>query len=795
MSGSQQNTFRPAASPTRQAALPGRPTPNPAPLRPYDRIAPQQNTAPTPPPRGDSGAMQVARALSDMNPRLGALMDTYMAQQRVEEAGEADSAATMAALQSNISSWADAVKATPDLADRSPYFRRIYEDRLARMAVQRRGNELTAEYWNSPLAGSEDPAAINGWLNERMVETLKGFSENPNQRAAAAEEIRTQAQQLIRGHQANAVRNLVSRNEDSFSSAVGAVFDTAGQRSIPATPGIGALAPTELRSHYEAASAETGIPVNVLMAQGHHESGGFAADVLNGTRRGTRGEIGLAQVLPSTAADPGYGLAPISEADLLDPGKAILFQARYLKARAEAAGVKDWSNPNEAVRGLASYNGQGPASLGYGREVLGKAGGVGGVAGSNLDLASSLERLEAEARAQGVDGRRINSILAHATAEAMVRQGREDFAELGFRKRPDGTPGFATTAEGRQIIDRARERILSRRVQEENRQWTQEQRAKATRTEDVSKLVGDALIGQLAQGQAPMLTPEVLSKVNEVGGADAVKAVMTLNEALQKPAEQSRAGVLAQLELQATQGKLDEQDLLPLLGNRMVSLGDFQRVATMVRDVRADPMLSDGTVQTAIAQAQDIVGDPDKMASRTPFFRQPEAANAIRSALMESLIAFRKEKPTSSRGEVIEHIHREVERLVPVYAPGKDLASWRLAQVQAKGVLPDGRRIAQPGDGSSNPPPSSPPPATETPKGPAEGSSGKPGTVTTGDVMPAPGVDWRTTPVFASRARLAEAFREWRENPTGTGPYARWLLEAKGSDALTFYRAQQRLLR
>jgi soluble lytic murein transglycosylase-like protein len=120
----------------------------------------------------------------------------------------------------------------------------------------------------------------------------------------------------------------------------------------------------------QAAAARSGVPYNVLAAKIRQESG-FRPDA-----RGAAGEIGIAQVMPATAARPGYGLSPIELSALSDPAQAIPWGAQYLAARARAAGVRDWTRPDQVARGLAAYNGAGPAARAYGRQVAQMAGMV-----------------------------------------------------------------------------------------------------------------------------------------------------------------------------------------------------------------------------------------------------------------------------------------------------------------------------------------------------------------------------------------------------------------------------------
>ncbi len=116
---------------------------------------------------------------------------------------------------------------------------------------------------------------------------------------------------------------------------------------------VGADGPHPLESAFANAAASTGVPVAVLKAMARQESG------LNPNAVGKNGEVGLIQVKPSTARDPGYGVAGVDPETLKDPKANALFGAQYLAARAKAAGVTDWSDKQQLAKALMAYNGGG----------------------------------------------------------------------------------------------------------------------------------------------------------------------------------------------------------------------------------------------------------------------------------------------------------------------------------------------------------------------------------------------------------------------------------------------------
>jgi soluble lytic murein transglycosylase-like protein len=122
----------------------------------------------------------------------------------------------------------------------------------------------------------------------------------------------------------------------------------AGQAAAAAAGGGAATVPPDLLPIYQATSKRTGIPIDVLLAQAKQESGFNPAAV------GKSGEIGLHQIMPSTARDPGFGLRGIDPATLTDPATNINFAASYMLAR--SGGKIDFSNPAAVDAALAKYN-------------------------------------------------------------------------------------------------------------------------------------------------------------------------------------------------------------------------------------------------------------------------------------------------------------------------------------------------------------------------------------------------------------------------------------------------------
>lgn len=628
----EERQYRPTASPRPTTAIPTAPVVGPEPVRQSDRLAPQMGSLPTPPNAGPNGLMQLGQSLSSIVPGLDRLLQSYGEGVRKVEETEANVAAEQAARTAHIQTWADAVKENPGLASRSPYYRGIYEGRLARTAVQRQSNALLAEYFQSEVATSTDPNAIQGWLSERLNGTLEKFSGSQPALAAASDELRRQAEQLSNTHTQRAVRNLVERNEDSFNSAVGAVYDQAAQR-------------------------------------------GFSQEWVSG----------------------------------------------------------------------------------------------------------ELTRLQNEARAQGLDGRAINRVLIAQTEEAMVRHGRPDLARVGSVPRPDGTPGFGTTAEGRQAFNRAADRIQSRNVQASNLAYTQLMRQRAEQERNAHKAVAAEIFSQMEDGRDPSVSPQTLRAVAEIDPPLAGKVMEMVNKA-RDFARSDDPVVAFALEAGLGQGSVNGTTIFSAFMDRRLSLSTAQRLYKQWETMSRDPMLNDQAVGRVIDEAQRLVGDPNQMGG---IFRRPQEAAAISFQLRQSLIDFRKANPSATLGDAVSFLQQESEKLIPVYAPGMNLERLRLERVQQEG-LPRGARQSNTGPAPAGPQPTARQSTSQRqPTAPVEATT----------IPPSPTVDWNRSPVFATRAELQSAYESFKQNPQDlTNPLTQWAIRGNVQNIPQFVQRQLTLI-
>ena len=136
--------------------------------------------------------------------------------------------------------------------------------------------------------------------------------------------------------------------------ARGGAVDTSSIPNLPYSDVNDTDTPSPyLMKIFEEASRSSGIPLNALLAIAKQESN------FNPHARGSSGEVGLMQIMPSTARQPGYGMSPLADTDLADPHKNVMFGANYLAAVGKNAGVKDFNDPEQLAIALKRYNGGG----------------------------------------------------------------------------------------------------------------------------------------------------------------------------------------------------------------------------------------------------------------------------------------------------------------------------------------------------------------------------------------------------------------------------------------------------
>jgi soluble lytic murein transglycosylase-like protein len=203
-------------------------------------------------------------------------------------------------------------------------------------------------------------------------------------------------------------------------------------RALGTVDAFAARVPEPWRPVAEQAARENGLPPVLLLALLGLESGGRAG----ATSRA--GAVGPAQIMPASAADPGFGMAPLPRDALTDPARAIPWAAQYLARLRDHFG-------GDIGKALAAYN------AGHARVTAAERAGAAlpeetrnyiatlmpaaGGAGAMLP-AAEVARIAARLRADhAAETQAATAGQAQARAE-LERQIAENLAAIGVNGRP-----------------------------------------------------------------------------------------------------------------------------------------------------------------------------------------------------------------------------------------------------------------------------------------------------------------------------------------------------------------------
>lgn len=321
-------------------------------------------------------------------------------------------------------------------------------------------------YQDSGMLELANPQLASILRQRRFAEMLmqQGADASPAQHPLQA--VARVAQALLGGYSAlradDKMDEIGQKQDKDAADFMKAMQPQTTQSPLSGMPAAVAGQPTamapDLMQHFQVASARTGVPVPVLVAQAQQESN------LNPDAVGKAGEVGVMQVHPRTARDPGFGLAPVDPATLRDPGRNIQFGADYLAARAKAQGVTDWNDPKQRAAGLTAYNGGGDPNYAQNVEArLPNAGGGPVVIGATSTVAPGADiealngeaaRLRALAR-QGLTSQnpRIRALAGSLGSEADAIERRAEAERVRIEGRDFQTQNIQTQ---RQIAEQNR---------------------------------------------------------------------------------------------------------------------------------------------------------------------------------------------------------------------------------------------------------------------------------------------------------------------------------------------------
>ena len=212
------------------------------------------------------------------------------------------------------------------------------------------GDNLTAMYLT-------DPKLAQALRKQQYAYNLLNQSQDDKPVISPWQGVSKLAQALLGGYLLNktdaevkAAGDAQDKETADFNSRIAPLLMGGGSSPAPATepaappvkPAV-YQAPGDLGPLVEQASASSGVPASQIARYLMRESGGDpnAANPTSTAR-------GVAQILQSTAENPGYGVPPLAASDRMVPEKAVPWLANYVAARGKAAGVTDWNDPAQA---------------------------------------------------------------------------------------------------------------------------------------------------------------------------------------------------------------------------------------------------------------------------------------------------------------------------------------------------------------------------------------------------------------------------------------------------------------
>jgi muramidase (phage lysozyme) len=779
-------TFTPRARPVDTVGVQTRLAALPTPVAPVRPQAPEMAPLPAMPVKSNTD--QLVSALAGFGKSLGTFMDTRQAKQNKDDETEAE----LTAIRDNVATWSEAVRSDPSLADKSPYFRQMYEARVARTKVQTIGFKLLAEYQKNPIAGSDDPTVIQKFLSDGFKPVIDGAT-HAAERDAMLDEVNRVSRQFTASHAKNAVQNLNYRNAVSYGQSVDGTFTEAAVKGGTAAYKTADPVAKDLKPHEAAllngiAGGESAGKYNV-----RYTPSGGATFQLTGMHPGIyepgpdgpSSAAGRYQFVKSTwdslpAEAKGDGTFSPENQD-----RAALWLARrdYRKA---TGGDLDADLQNEgfspriqkalAPTWQALKGNHGRHAETYRATATRYAEGGGGDASGVFTLARSIHRQEAEGVAQGMAQSDIDSRTVDSAISAAMRYRDATYLDVPLQKRPNGQPGAGEVPGMRDKLDQARKQLHALRVKEEDETYRRQERDEKRRSDKATQFISEQLYEALDKGDVLKLPPALLARINKDFGNDTAEKVLKIQKTLSDYQGQEDSREVIRLEMEANENRLSDTDLHKAIETGTLKNPEtIRRLLKTQRENRDSSLLADRTVVDILQDVAKIVGDRGEFG----VFKKPAEAQRAVDSLRRAVIEYERKNPAKTRSEVISWLMDEQRKVTAFYAPKHKY-----------NTTPDydGSTPVMPTPAKSGVTPPSPAAAPAKPASPSPAAS--PQATRRG---PAEEVDWRTTPVYESLAAL-EADNANRRNPSSH--FARWAKDKGFSpeDAAAFISIQRSLL-
>ena len=783
MAGIERQQFRPTASPVNTVGVQLRWAEGVKPVQAPQPLAPTMADGPTPPPRGPNSMMQLGEALSALSPRVASAFDQYFKGKNAEDATEAD----LIAQQNSDLSWADAVRRDPALADRSPYFRQAYEGRTVKTRINNKATQLLAEYYTSEIANSEDPTAVNGWLQERLKDTLKDV-KSPAEMAAAREELERVSGQFISVHRENSRTNLIKKNLDSAFNdyateldqyaikgqavpfktddpVIAGKFDGSDPRAKMKAAFLNGIAGGESAGKYNIRYTPKGGALFDLNGQHPRiyepgpEGPSSAAGRYQFTWRTWKAVTG--GNVPFTPENQDKAALVLAENDykqrtgrnLWDDMEKEGFSPRIQKTLGPtwAALKGNWG------RHQATYN---ESLRKYGEEPSGF-----GKDNANLpELVESVQAKEAKLRGQGIDGDTINKMSVKMVTEAAIRHGDTKLLDVLLQNRPDGTPG-AGFGKYRTEVEQAAQTILANRIKmDEHEAKLKEQQRKLTIRKETSGIM-EKLVKQMDGDEMPRIEPAEIARLNTIDPDLGEKAV-SLTKSFQDLDKTEDPTVVSAFAADVYGGRATTQDVFNWSVNRQIK--DPTTIRNFFEEARRNEnsdVLTKNIVSSSIKEIEAIVGEADYTGAPRNTNKSVNALTEFRRAIFD----YAEQNPgDTNSGKFFKYVTEQRDIVLKNWAPeDKQLDKAKPnAPVAESAVTAPTKPDASKGSTSSQQPREAP--------------------------TPGPGKDYRKVPLFLNRQALEIEVQNARDRKPNL--IKEWLKHNPGATAKDFIDAQRALL-
>lgn len=751
-----------------------------APVAPVKPLAPTMGQLPAPAPINNQ-AEQLVQALVGFSTGVAKLASQYDEQRRKDDEREAE----FEAMKSEAKSWEEAVRNDPSLASKSPFFKDVFQARVASTSMQRRIGELQAEYYNSDIKNSTDPGAIQKWFIERIQPTLDQFKD-PAERQAAIDQAIKQAQAFAQAHATNATNNLLQKNSETYGAAVQSDLDEHGRKPAAKSYPTEDVVLTDLAPEKRAVLAGIAVGESAGRYNNRYSAGqGHVIDVnaphdgkMYPGPEGPSSASGKYMFTVTTWKRIWNGQNPPMTPENQDKAALMLAEQDY-KARTggdlwEDVKKEGFSNRIQAqlaptwaalkhnrARNAATFN-----------EALTKAGAQlpdSPSADPNLDeTAASIYEKADQMVKQGLSPEKVDADTVQAVINSAIMNKDPSHLKILDIARPGGRPALGQDPKVRAQVMAAQNSIRSLQVQEENAKAQLKKQQQEAAKDNVKRAVYTQVLDKLSKGEDPTISNDMMKAATALD-PDLFTTFQNVNKTLSEANKEEDAATVNELQRQLYTGQLSVDDVFKAVGaGQLRNPQTISRFYQEAQQNQEKTYLTGPILNRALGSIDSFLNDPN----RFDFEKRGKSMEA-QALLRKAYKDFMDANPKATLREQDDFVQNEMNAILggmieetPQYM--KDAA------VKA-GKTPAGAPSAAAGAVDPAKPQTPPVPPAAAPKGNL--------------------AEWRTKPIFKSREDFDAAVAQYRKDFTGPLADAVRQYGLKTNDDIAdFYVAQRKLI-